>query len=114
MDVAPLRELIHEMVDEDKIRRCGKEFFIVTFSLTDMKELELSISDIPEGRLEDFLLASAYLLGFKNEPMADGKRYIDGGIFNNVPADVLVERGYTDLIEIRIYGTGARAESEAA
>ena len=38
--------------------------------------------------------------------MADGKRYIDGGIFNNVPADVLVERGYTDLIEIRIYGPG--------
>ncbi len=106
VDAAPLRKLIHENVDEEKIRGCGKEFFIVTFSLTDMKELELSVSDIPEGRLEDFLLASAYLVGFKNEPMEDGKRYIDGGIFNNVPADVLVEKGYTDLIEIRIYGPG--------
>ena len=106
VDVTPLRRLIHEAVDEKKIRSCGKEFCIVTFSLTDMKELELSISDIPEGRLEDFLLASAYLLGFKNEPMEDGKRYIDGGIFNNVPADILAERGYTDLIEIRIYGPG--------
>ena len=106
VDAAPLRKLIHENVDEEKIRGCGKEFFIVTFSLTDMKELELSVLDIPEGRLEDFLLASAYLVGFKNEPMEDGKRYIDGGIFNNVPADVLVEKGYTDLIEIRIYGPG--------
>lgn len=106
VDAAPLRKLIHENVDEEKIRGCGKEFFIVTFSLTDMKELELSVSDIPEGRLKDFLLASAYLVGFKNEPMEDGKRYIDGGIFNNVPADVLVEKGYTDLIEIRIYGPG--------
>lgn len=106
VDAAPLRKLIHENVDEEKIRGCGKEFFVVTFSLTDMKELELSVSDIPEGRLEDFLLASAYLVGFKNEPMEDGKRYIDGGIFNNVPADVLVEKGYTDLIEIRIYGPG--------
>ena len=106
VDAAPLRKLIHENVDEEKIRGCGKEFFIVTFSLTDMKELELSVSDIPEGRLEDFLLASAYLVGFKNEPMEDGKRYIDGGIFNNVPADVLVKKGYTDLIEIRIYGPG--------
>lgn len=106
VDAAPLRKLIHENVDEEKIRGCGKEFFIVTFSLTDMKELELSVSDIPEGRLEDFLLASAYLVGFKNEPMEDGKRYIDGGIFNNVPADVLVEKGYTDLIEVRIYGPG--------
>ena len=106
VDVAPLRKLIHETVDEEKIRKCGKEFCIVTFSLTDMKELELSISDIPEGRLGDFLLASAYLLGFKNEPMEDGKRYIDGGIFNNVPADILVDKGYADLIEIRIYGPG--------
>lgn len=106
VNAAPLRKLIHENVDEEKIRGCGKEFFIVTFSLTDMKELELSVSDIPEGRLEDFLLASAYLVGFKNEPMEDGKRYIDGGIFNNVPADVLVEKGYTDLIEVRIYGPG--------
>lgn len=106
VDVRPLRKLIHENVDEEKIRKCGKEFCMVTFSLSDMKELELSISDIPEGRLEDFLLASAYLLGFKNEPMEDGKRYIDGGVVNNVPADVLVKRGYTDLIEIRIYGPG--------
>lgn len=106
VDVGPLRKLIHENVDEEKIRKCGKEFCMVTFSLSDMKELELSISNIPEGRLEDFLLASAYLLGFKNEPMEDGKRYIDGGVVNNVPADVLVKRGYTDLIEIRIYGPG--------
>ena len=106
VDVGPLRKLIHENVDEEKIRNSGKEFCIVTFSLTDLKELELSIEEIPEGKLEDFLLASAYLLGFKNEPMEDGRRYIDGGVVNNVPADVLIKRGYTDLIEIRIYGPG--------
>src|SRR5699024_8861413 len=64
----------------------------------------LSISDIPEGRLEEFLLASSYLVGFKNEKMADGKRYLDGGIIDNVPLKALVNRGYTDIIEIRIYG----------
>lgn len=106
VDITPLKELIREAVDEEKIRGCGKEFWIVTFSLTDMKELKLNISDIPKGRLDEFLLASAYLLGFKNEPMEDGRRYIDGGIFNNVPADVLAEQGYKDLIEIRIYGPG--------
>lgn len=106
VDISPLRELIHEAVDEKQIRASGKEFCITTFSLTDFKQLDLSISDIPEGHLEDFLLASAYLLGFKNEPMKDGKRYIDGGVVNNVPVGALVERGYRDIIEIRIYGPG--------
>lgn len=105
VDVTPLKQLIHELVDEEKIRNSGKEFCLLTFSLTDFKEMDLSIEDIPNGMLEDFLLASAYLLGFKNEKM-HGKRYIDGGIVNNVPLKSLVKRGYTDIIEIRIYGPG--------
>lgn len=100
VDIAPLRKLIHETVDEEKVRSSGKEFCIKTFSVTDRKELDLSISDIPEGRLEEFLLASSYLVGFKNEKMEDGKRYIDGGIIDNVPLKALVNRGYTDIIEI--------------
>lgn len=105
VDITPLREMVHEVVDEDKIRCSGKEFCLLTFSLTDFKELDLGLDDIPEKMLENFLLASSYLLGFKNEKL-DGKRYIDGGIWNNVPLRSLVKRGYTDIIEIRIYGPG--------
>lgn len=63
VDVTPLRNLIHENIDEKKIRESGMEFCILTFSITDFKEMDLSIHDIPEGLLEDFLLASAYLVG---------------------------------------------------
>lgn len=105
VDITPLKNLIQKNIDEEKIRMSGKEFCILTFSLTDFKELDLSISDIPEGKLKDYLLASAYLIGFRNEKM-DGRRYIDGGVVNNVPLGSLVKRGYTDIIEIRIYGPG--------
>ena len=70
-----------------------------------MKEMDLSIHDIPEGLLEDFLLASAYLFGFKNEKL-HGQTYVDGGIVNNFPINSLLERGYKDIIQIRIYGPG--------
>lgn len=105
IDITPLKKLIHDAVDEEKIRRCGKEFCLLTFSVSDLKELDLSLTDIPEGLLEDFLLASAYLLGFKNEPL-HGKTYIDGGVFNNVPVNSLVKRGYSNIIQVRIYGPG--------
>lgn len=105
VDVTPLRRLIHENVDEKKIRQSGIEFCLMTFSVSDMKELDLSIEGIPEGMLEDFLLASAYLVGFKNEKL-HGKTYIDGGVINNVPMGALVDRGYKNIIQIRIYGPG--------
>lgn len=105
IDITPLRNLIHETVDEEKIRSCGMLFALLTFSVSDFKELDLSIEDIPEGLLEDFLLASAYLIGFKNERL-HGKKYIDGGVVNNVPLNSLVKRGYENIIEVRIYGPG--------
>ena len=105
IDITPLKNMIHEMVDEKKIRGSGMEFCLLTFSISDMKELDLSIHDIPEGLLEDFLLASAYLIGFKNEKL-HGRTYVDGGVINNVPTGSLVKRGYKNLIQIRIYGPG--------
>ena len=111
VDITPLKNLIHEMIDEKKIRSSGKEFCILTFSLSEMEEKDLSLEEIPEGLLEDFLLASAYLFGFKNEKL-HGKRYIDGGVVNNVPVNSLIERGYKDLIEIRIYGPGREPSFE--
>lgn len=104
-DVTPLRNLIHEMIDEEAIRKGDKEFCLLTFSLSEFKELDLSVEDIPEGLLEDFLLASAYLIGFKNVPL-HGKKYVDGGVVNTVPINSLLKRGYEDLIVIRIHGPG--------
>ena len=105
LDISPLKEMIHNVADEEKIRNSGIEFCIMTFSVTDLKPLDLSIEDIPEGMLEDFLLASAYLFLFKSEKL-HGKTYMDGGIVDNVPRASLINRGYRNLIEIRINGPG--------
>lgn len=112
VDITPLRNLIHEYVDEQKIRESGIEFCLLTFSVSQMKELDISIHDIPEGLLEDLLLASAYLIGFKNEKL-HGQKYMDGGIVNNFPINSLLERGYKDIIQIRIYGPGVARRAKA-
>lgn len=107
VDITPLRQLIDENIDEKKIRESGVEFCLLTFSVSKMKELDVSISEIPEGLLADYLLASAYLLGFKNEKL-HGQTYLDGGFVNNVPTNSLIQRGYDDLIQVRIYGPGRK------
>ena len=102
IDITPLKELIHEFLDEDKIRKAGKDFNLVTFCITEMKALYLGLEDIPYGELGGFLLASAYLYGFKNEKIY-GKRYIDGSIVNRLPIEMLLSKGYTDIIQIHLY-----------
>lgn len=105
-DITPLKNLIAEVVgDEEKIKNSDREFYAVTYSVSDRKELAVDIRNGENGSVKDMLLASAYFMAFKNEKL-DGKRYMDGGGFNNVPINVLVDRGYEDIIVIRIYGLG--------
>ena len=105
LDITPLKNLILESIDEDKIRSSGKDFGIVTVSLTDLKPLEIYIEDIPSGKLAEYIMASAYLPVFKKEKI-DGKRFIDGAIYNNLPVNLLIEKGYKDLILVRTNGIG--------
>ncbi|MGB9779701.1 patatin-like phospholipase family protein [Caldanaerobacter sp.] len=100
LDISPLRQLLQEAIEESKIRNSGKDFAIVTVSLSDFKPLELYIEDIPYGKLIDYLMASAYLPVFKREKI-DGKSFLDGGVYNNLPANLLIDKGYKDLIIIR-------------
>ncbi|MCS3915434.1 NTE family protein [Caldanaerobacter subterraneus subsp. tengcongensis MB4] len=77
----------------------------MTVSLSDLKPMELYIEDIPYGKLIDYLMASAYLPVFKREKI-DGKSFLDGGVYNNLPANLLIDKGYKDLIIIRTRSFG--------
>ena len=109
LDVAPLRALILKCVDEERIRNSDRELYVTTVSVDERKPLVLDVKALPDGKIGDALLASAYFPAFKAEKLG-GKRYMDGGSLNNVPVDVLLDRGYRDIIIIRIYGLGFDTE----
>lgn len=105
LDIEPLRMMMMEYIDEERVRNSDVEFFFVTYSLTDKEEVELSARELEKGKLVDMLLASAYVPGFQRKKL-DGKDYVDGSVQNIVPIDSLLKRGYQDIIMIRIYGLG--------
>jgi NTE family protein len=105
LDTSKIRALLEEYIDEDVIRKSKLDFGIVTVNLTDLKPMELLLEDIPEGKLVDYLLASANLPAFKQETY-DGKKFLDGGFHDNLPIGVLVKKGYTDFIAVRTFGIG--------
>lgn len=105
IDVTPLEQLIIQEIDEEKIRDSSVELLLGTFSITNLKEMTVSIAEVERGYLKDYLLASARLPFFKLKRI-QGKKYLDGGVFNNVPIDMLIEKGYEDILVVRIFGIG--------
>lgn len=105
LDTGPLRELVRTYLDEDRIRAAGIDFGLVTYDLSSFKPLRLFLEDIPTGRLGEFLLASASHPLFKTTQI-DQARMTDGGVSDNLPFNMMKERGYRRIIAVDLSGMG--------
>ncbi|WP_018249882.1 patatin-like phospholipase family protein [Orenia marismortui] len=107
LDITPLQELIDKNIDEKRIRQSNIDFGLVTVSLTDKEAIEVFIEDIPKGKLNDYILASSYLPGFM--PMKlDGKRFIDGGLYDNLPINLMIEKKIDRIIAVDLKAIGKK------
>lgn len=87
-------------VHEDVMRASGKQLGVVTYCATDKSPVEALMDEIPEGRLVDYIIASATFPIFPPKEI-DGKKYIDGGVYNNLPVNLLARDGYKKMLVIR-------------
>lgn len=96
-DPAPLRKNFGRLLKEEDVRKAVVDIGIVTYSLSNMEPRELFIEEIPEGELEDYILASANHPVFKREQIGLEK-FIDGGIYRNIPVNMALRRGFKEII----------------
>lgn len=101
IDASPTKDLLAEFIDEDKVRKSEVELGLVTFSLTDYEPREIFVRDIPEGQLLDYLLASSKVPGV-SKIGPDDERFLDGGVYDNTPVEMLLKNGYNKMIVIDI------------
>jgi len=107
LNVEPLVELVKGVLDEEKIRKSDIGFGVVTVDITERKAVEIYKEDIPDGQLADYVIASASFPAFKRA-VIDGKAYIDGGLYNVLPINMVSSRGCKDIIAVRTYGIGLK------
>ena len=104
IDSENLRKVVDDLVDEDKLRKSSMDFGLVTVELGSLSPIELFKEDIPKGKLKDYIMASARYPGLKMDPL-DGKTYLDGGIYDNCPVNLLTKKNYDKIIAIRLNTT---------
>ncbi|HOX32891.1 MAG TPA: patatin-like phospholipase family protein [Spirochaetales bacterium] len=105
LDTGPLKRLLVESLDEASIRAGGKDLGIVTVNVSALEPREVFIEDMEPGSLVEYLLASAAFPGFE-QPRIGGQKYIDGGLYDNVPYAMARRRGYRRVIVSDLSGAG--------
>ena len=102
IDTGNIRDLLDKYIDEEKIRKSKIKFGLVTLRISDFTPLELTIDEIPKGKLKDFIMASCYLPVFRLQRIIDEKYYLDGGYTNVLPITLLERIGCTEIIGVRV------------
>jgi len=98
-------EFLNTHLNEERIRTSRKDFGLVTLSLSERKPYELMLDDIPQGKLIDYIMASASFPGFSSV-IIEGKKYLDGGLYNNCPVNLLSKLGYDEIVAVRVGSPG--------
>ena len=110
IDNTPLREMIKKYIDMDKLYNSKINFGLVTYSVKNKTPLQVFKNDIPKEQMEDYLLASSCFPIFKPQILND-EEYFDGGLYDNIPSNMLIEKGYKNIIIIDIAGVGFSKKS---
>jgi len=110
IDNTPLREMIKQYIDMDKLYNSEIDFGLVTYSVKEGIPLQKFKNEIPKEQMEDYLLASACFPIFKPQTI-DEKEYFDGGLYDNTPSNMLIEKGYKNIIIADIAGMGFSRKS---
>ena len=91
---------VYNRLSEEEIRSSDINFGCVTYNISDMEPFEAMKKDIPEGKLIDYIVASACFPIFPPKQI-DGKKFIDGGVYDNMPINLLARTGCKEMIVVR-------------
>jgi NTE family protein len=106
LDVTPLEGVIDRMLDEDVMRAASIRYGLVTVELDQLRTCELTLEQIPQGMLKDYMLASAACFPAMRPRTINGKRYLDGGYSDNMPQGLAKDMGATELLCVDVDGVG--------
>lgn len=110
LNINALEENLEKHLDEDKFLFSKIDYGLVIWDLEAKKPIMITKREIPEGELKDFIIASATVFPiFKKKQIGD-KFYIDGGYYDNLPINLAIEMGATDIIAVHIGVFGRRRQ----
>lgn len=109
MDVKILEDVIDKYIDKDTFYNSKIDFGLVAVNLSGKKAVQMKKKDIPKDKLSDYLMASASCYPAFQKKDIDGNKFIDGGIFDNMPINLAIDLGADSIIAVDLCAPGVKA-----
>lgn len=102
MDTAPLQHILEKYLDWQRLQDSRIDFGLVCLEVPSLTPREITKQHIKKGYLPKWILASASCFPAFPIYEIDGKSYIDGGYYDNLPIDLAFKMGASEVIAISL------------
>ena len=110
MDITKLEKMISDTLNKRKFYKSKINYGLVTVNLTNLKAEELEKKDIEKDKLDDYLIASASCYPAFKQKDIEGMKYIDGGYYDNLPINLAIKMGATEIICVDLRAPGLKKD----
>jgi len=108
MDVENLERLIKESIHVKRFFKSRVDFGLITVNSKNLNPVEITKLEIDPNHLHDYLIASATCFpAFKKKQIKNDK-YIDGGYYDNLPINLAIKMGATEIIAVDLKAIGVK------
>ena len=108
IDTKKLEKLIILNINESRVRKSKINYGLVTYNMSKLKAKELSIKEIENGKLCEYLVASLSCFPALKPKNLDNNIYVDGGVYDNMPINLAIKMGATEILAIDLEAIGVK------
>lgn len=110
MNTIELENIVNQAFNSQKFYRSKIKYGLITYNLTDTEPLEVTKDLQDKTLLPDYLVASASCYPAFQEKEIAGKKYIDGGYYDNLPINLAIDLGATEIIAVDLNAPGIKRQ----
>ena len=108
VDVSNLEKTIEKCLNPKKFFKSNINYGLITVKFPSFKHIEKTKSELNENNLIDYLVASASCFPAFKVKKIDDEKYIDGGFYDNLPINLAISLGATEVIAVDLKEVGIK------
>ncbi len=110
VDNTPFLSFIEKNIDADLMMASEVDYGLVTVRANDRKPFQLTKKDMPKEKIKEYIIASSSVYPVFPMHKIDNVYYIDGMYYDNLPVELALSMGATELIIVDLHMTPQHPE----
>ena len=106
LDIYKMKDIFDKCFKPHKFYKSNIDYGLVTYNFSQNKPVLKTKKDLSKDIIKDYVLASASCYPAFKPYLINGEMYIDGGYYDNLPINLAIDLGATEIIAVDLRAIG--------